>query len=79
MTWEPRASIMVEALCYKLEGRGFETQLGNWMLTIYPIFPAAPDSGVYQGLPDTEIKCVWGVERPVREADNLASICEPIV
>jgi hypothetical protein len=33
---------MVEVLCYKPEGHGFETQWGNWILSIYLIPPTAP-------------------------------------
>jgi hypothetical protein len=53
---------LVGALCYKPEGRGFET------------------------LPLTEINTkrtriifLWSTARPVRRAENLTAICEPIV
>jgi hypothetical protein len=42
-----RGSIVVKALCYKPEGRGFETRLGEWFLSIYLILPAALGPGVY--------------------------------
>jgi hypothetical protein len=42
-----RGSIPVEALRYKPEGHGFQTQLGNWILLICLLFTAAPIHGVY--------------------------------
>jgi hypothetical protein len=39
--------LVVKALCYKTESRGFETQWGEWFLLIYLILPAALDPGVY--------------------------------
>jgi hypothetical protein len=35
------------ALCYKPEGRGFETRWSQWFLSIYLILPAARGPGVY--------------------------------
>jgi hypothetical protein len=32
--------LMAEALCYKLEGRGFDFLCSQWILTIDLIFPA---------------------------------------
>jgi hypothetical protein len=40
-------SIVVKALCYKPEGRGFETRWGEWFLSNYLILPAALGPGVY--------------------------------
>jgi hypothetical protein len=42
-----RGSVVVKALCYKPEGRGFETRWGEWFLSSYLILPAAPGPGVY--------------------------------
>jgi hypothetical protein len=39
--------VVVEALCYKPEGRWFETRWGEWIFSIYPILPAALGTGVY--------------------------------
>jgi hypothetical protein len=39
--------IVVNALCYKPEGRGSETRGGEWFLSIYLILPAALGPGVY--------------------------------
>jgi hypothetical protein len=38
---------MVEALCYKLEGHGFETQWGELIFPIHLILLAALGPGVY--------------------------------
>jgi hypothetical protein len=42
-----RGIIVVKALCYKPEGRGFETRWGEWCLSIYLILPVALGPGVY--------------------------------
>jgi hypothetical protein len=44
---EARRSVEVEALCYKTEGRGFETRWGEWIASIYLTFSAALGPGVY--------------------------------
>jgi hypothetical protein len=44
---EARRSIVVKALCYKPEGRRFETRWGEWFLSIYLTLPAALGPGVY--------------------------------
>jgi hypothetical protein len=41
-----RGSVVVKVLCYKPEGRGLEASWGNYMLSIYPIHPAALGPGV---------------------------------
>jgi hypothetical protein len=44
----PAAEVcMVKTLSYKLEGRGFETQRGECIFSIYLILPAATDPGVH--------------------------------
>jgi hypothetical protein len=40
-------SVVVKALCYKSEGRGFETREGERFLSIYLILLAALGPGVY--------------------------------
>jgi hypothetical protein len=40
-------SILVKALCYKKEGRGFETRWGEVLFSIFLILPAALGPGVY--------------------------------
>jgi hypothetical protein len=42
-----RGSIVVKALCYKPEGRGFVTRWGEWFVSIYLILPTALGPGVY--------------------------------
>jgi hypothetical protein len=42
-----RGSVVVKALCYKLEGRRFETRWGEWIFSIYLILPAALGPGVH--------------------------------
>jgi hypothetical protein len=39
--------MVVKALCYKPEGRGFETRWDELFLSIYLIFPATLGPGVY--------------------------------
>jgi hypothetical protein len=79
-----RGSVVVEALSYKPEDRGFQTRLGEWFLSIYLILPATLDPRVYSSFTRNEyhrqmkmfLECK---ARPVREANNLTNICEPIV
>jgi hypothetical protein len=40
-------SVLVKALSYKPEGRGFETRRGECIFSIYLILPAELASGVY--------------------------------
>jgi hypothetical protein len=53
--------------------------------TRYLILPIALGPGVYSSSDRNEYQkhkklCFWGVkQRPVRRADNLTAICEPIV
>jgi hypothetical protein len=42
-----RGRVVVKALCYKPEGRGFETRWGEWFLSSYLILPVALGTGVY--------------------------------
>jgi hypothetical protein len=42
-----RGSVVVKTLCYKPEGRGFETRWGEWFLSIYLILLVALGPGVY--------------------------------
>jgi hypothetical protein len=45
--WGPRGSSVVKALCYMPEGRRFETQWCNRILSVYIILPAEPGPEVY--------------------------------
>jgi hypothetical protein len=72
---------VVEALGYKLGGRGFDTLRGERIFSIYLIPPAALGPGVYSASNRNEyqkkINNVSGsTARSVLKADNL---CEPIV
>jgi hypothetical protein len=42
-----RGDIVVEALCYKLEGCGFETEWSGLIFPIYLILPAALGPGAH--------------------------------
>jgi hypothetical protein len=42
-----RGSAVVKALCYKPEGRGFNSRWGHWIFSIDLILPAALVPGVY--------------------------------
>jgi hypothetical protein len=42
-----RGSVVVKALCYKPEGRGFEIWWGEWFLSSYLILLVALGPGVY--------------------------------
>jgi hypothetical protein len=81
-------TLMVKALCYKLEGRGLETRWGERIFSIRLILPAALGPGdysasninEYQNKKKKRKECFWGVKcgRRVR-LTNLIAICEPIV
>jgi hypothetical protein len=68
-----RGSIVVEALCYMPEGRGFETRWGEWTLSVH-LMVAAVGPRAYSAPNINSIR-----SKVVREADNLSAICEPTV
>jgi hypothetical protein len=74
---------VVKALCYKQEGRGFETRRGeflnlpNFSGRIRPWVHSASNRNEYQK--QKIIMLLGSKVRPVRRADNLTAICEPIV
>jgi hypothetical protein len=75
---------VVEVLCYKLEGRGFEIRWGNRIFSIYVILPAALGPGIYPASNRNEYQkqknnVSRSRARQVRKADNLTAISEPIV
>jgi hypothetical protein len=41
------SSVVVEALCYKPEGHGYETRWGERIFSIYLIFLVAQGLGIY--------------------------------
>jgi hypothetical protein len=47
MTGVAHCCVVVKALYYKPEGRGFETRWGELIFSIYLILPAALGTGVY--------------------------------
>jgi hypothetical protein len=60
---EAHGSIVVKALCYKPEGRGFETRRGEFF-SIYLILPVAPRPGAYLNRSEYQKhkNVSWGVE-----------------
>jgi hypothetical protein len=70
-------------MCYKPEGRGFQTRLGELLFSIYLTLPAELGSEIHSASDRNEYKKEKNVSgsraRPVRRADNLTAICEPIV
>jgi hypothetical protein len=78
-----RGSIVVEALCYKLEGLRPD-EVNMHISSIYEILPAAPGPGAYSASDRNEyqkqkIMFLGSRARPVHQADNLTTICEPTV
>jgi hypothetical protein len=70
-----RGSVVVKALCYKPEGRGFETRRDESIFfSIYLILPAALGPGVHSTR-SRKIIFLWSKVWPV----GKAAICEPIV
>jgi hypothetical protein len=82
---EGRGSVVVKALCYKPDGRRFETRCRELIFTIYVILLATlgpedysvPNRNYYQ----KQKNKVLGEysAQPMRKADNLTTVCEPIV
>jgi hypothetical protein len=80
-----RGSVVVEALWYNPEGRGFETRSGNLISCINQILPAAIRPGVYsvydRNTYQIQKTCLWCVvsrARSARKSDNFTAVCEPI-
>jgi hypothetical protein len=79
-----RGSVVVEAVCYKPEGRGFETPKGKMIFSSDLIFPAALGPGIYSAVTEMSTRSrkimFLGIRaRLVRKADSLTAICEPCV
>jgi hypothetical protein len=76
-------SVVVKALCYKPEGREFETGGRELIFSIYLILPAALALRFIQPLTEMSTRSrkmfLESTERPVRRAANFTAICEPIV
>jgi hypothetical protein len=78
-----RGSVLVKALCYNPEGRGFEIH-ENEFFSIYLILPAAQGPEVHltsnrNGYQKQKKMFLGSKVRPVRRANNLTAICEPII
>jgi hypothetical protein len=72
---------LVEALSYKLEGRGFKSRGGHCFFFNVPI-PSSRIMTLVSTRPVTEMSArnlSGGKEGPLRKADNLTTICQPIV
>jgi hypothetical protein len=68
----PRDRAVVKALCYKQEGRGFETGCDQLIFSIY----SSPNKIVYQ----RQRKNIYESRAwPVSRAENLTAIYEPII
>jgi capsule polysaccharide modification protein KpsS len=79
-----RDMAMVKALCYNLEGRGFDTLWGNWIAFNLPNPFGRSRPWVYSACNRNEYQkkrnnVSADRARPVRRADNLTVICEPTV
>jgi hypothetical protein len=71
---------LVEALCYKPEGRGFECRWGGFFFNLPNSSSSTMALGSTQPLTKMSTRNTPGVKgRPARKADNLTAICEPIV
>jgi hypothetical protein len=79
------AVVVVNALCYKLEGRGFENRLSEFFFNIpNPSGRTRPWGSLSEPLTEMstrsrKIMFLGSRARPVRRADSLIAICEPIV
>jgi hypothetical protein len=71
---------LVEALCYKPEGSGFESRCGGFFSYLPNISSRTMALGSTQPLIEMSPRNLPGAKgRPARKADNLTAICEPIV
>ena len=65
---------LVEALCYKSEGRGFDSQWCHWNFSLtffWPHYGPGVDSASNRN--EYREYFLEGKKRPVRRADNLAT------
>jgi hypothetical protein len=74
-----RGNVVVETLCYKPEGRGFDL-----IFSVYLILPTALGPGVYSASSTNDYQkhkemFLESRARPVRKADSFAAIREPSV
>jgi hypothetical protein len=72
-----RGSVVIKALCYKPEGRGFDIGRGEFLNLPNP--SGRTRSLTEMSTRNTIIMFLGSKVRRVRRADTLAAICEPIV
>jgi hypothetical protein len=70
---------MVEARCYKPEGRGFESRWDNFFFNWPNPSSRTMALGSTQPLTEMSTRKISGGKGPARKADNLTAICEPTV
>jgi hypothetical protein len=72
---------LVEALCYKPEGPGFDSRLGKWILFIWPnLYSRTMALGWTQSLTEMSTRNLpEGKGRPAHKSDNFTVICEQTV
>jgi hypothetical protein len=70
---------VVEALCYKMEGRGFKSQCSRWIFNWSNLSSRTMAMVLAQRLREIIIRNIpGGKKRPASKADNLTATCEPI-
>jgi hypothetical protein len=73
-------ALLVEALCYKPEGRGFESRCGNWFFNLPKLSSRTMALGLTQPLTEMSVRNPHEDKaRPATKAEKLTAICEPIV
>jgi hypothetical protein len=63
---------LLKALCYKLEGRGFDSWWGQLTQYFQPQYGPGVDSASNRNE-------YWESSWELKDADHLTAICEPIV
>jgi hypothetical protein len=81
---DSHGSVVVKAPCYTPEIAEFETRGGEWNFSIYLFRPAALGPGIHSAsnineYQNTTIMFLESIALLVCKADNITTICEPIV